>query len=127
MKYYLGLVVVLRSPDHGRPDGERSRASVGRDLALAVGRGHLLVVRGPGVDLAAAGGRVLEVEAGLAGLVPGQDGLARLDDHGLVDLEVGGALDVGDNLDLLVILGQHGTEAGLDLNINGKRNKLQRL
>ena len=66
---------------------------------------------------------VFEGVAGLEVLVPGEDGLPGLDDHRLVDLEVGGALHVRHDLDLLVVLREHRSQARLDL-IREKRNKI---
>ena len=66
---------------------------------------------------------VFEGVAGLEVLVPGEDGLPGLDDNRLVDLEVGGALHVRYDLDLLVVFREHRSQARLDL-IREKRNKI---
>ena len=83
---------------------------MGGDLPLCVHRRHRGVARRPRVHLAAAARRVGQLVGGaLGGVKPRQDRLPRLDHHGLVDLEVGAPLDVREDLELFVVLGQEGS------------------
>ena len=105
----------LRPVHHRHPHLEHAGPAVGGHLALGVHRRHGRVTRRPRVHLAAPAGRVGQLVRGALVGVPREDRLPGLDHDRFVDFELRAAFDMRQNFELLVILCQDGSQAGLDL------------